>query len=81
MKKNDPNLEHAKVIALIRLDRYEDALNGIGSLPNTEFEKAYCEYRLQRPADAFRTLSAAKASESRRNNELLGQLVSKVITA
>ncbi|KNE70041.1 hypothetical protein AMAG_15031 [Allomyces macrogynus ATCC 38327] len=49
----DPVIQHVHAVALIRLERYDDALEVLGVLPAQAFERAYCLYRLNRLDDAL----------------------------
>ncbi|KAK8389393.1 hypothetical protein O3P69_008856 [Scylla paramamosain] len=54
-----------KTVALINLDQFSDALTTVIKskfFSELAFEKAYCEYRLNKVADAFQTIQGAAQS-------------------
>ncbi|XP_064601701.1 signal recognition particle subunit SRP72-like [Liolophura sinensis] len=69
---------HCKVVCQIQLGRFDDALTAIhkqSSLSgNLQFEKAYCEYRLNRTKEALATLRAF-SNPDYRCKELLAQVL------
>ncbi|KAJ3359003.1 Signal recognition particle core component [Allomyces javanicus] len=52
-KSTDPVIQHVHAVALIRLERYDDALEVLDKLPAQAFERAYCLYRLNRLDEAL----------------------------
>ncbi|KNE66685.1 hypothetical protein AMAG_11185 [Allomyces macrogynus ATCC 38327] len=52
-KSTDPVIQHVHAVALIRLERYDDALEVLDALPAQAFERAYCLYRLNRLDEAL----------------------------
>ncbi|KAJ3298444.1 Signal recognition particle core component [Borealophlyctis nickersoniae] len=68
--KNDPDVLHSKVVALIRLERYTDALTVLeaSNLPvevreDHQFEKAYCLYRANRLSESLDLIRQCKNGE------------------
>lgn len=54
---------HCKIVALIQLSKFDEALKFIEKTPSAHsliFEKAYCEYRLNKPDIALKTIESAK---------------------
>lgn len=52
-----------KAVSLIQLSKFDEALKFIEKCQSVQeliFEKAYCEYRLNRPQDSFKTIESAK---------------------
>nr|CAD7439751.1 unnamed protein product [Timema bartmani] len=51
---------HCKIVCLIQLSRFQDALKAIVKEPKLSldlvFEKVYCQYRLNQPQEALKTL-------------------------
>ena len=57
----------AKLIALIKLDKYADAMAMVGDFPaglrrQFEFEEAYCLYRLNKHDEALTLMDRSEAS-------------------
>merc|ERR1712227_75910 len=69
---------HCKIVCLIQLSKFEDALTTMRKQPQMsstlQFEQAYCEYRLNRCNEALKTLKAV-ANPDERMKELLGQVL------
>ncbi|WAR22360.1 SRP72-like protein [Mya arenaria] len=69
----------SKVVCLINLERFNDALNAMNKdknmQSNVRFEKAYCEYRLNRTQEALSTLRAGGDNLDNRCKELLAQVL------
>lgn len=58
--RNDPELLHTRVVALLKLERYEDALKALDEQQDrlkgrTQFEKAYSLYKIGHYEDAKAT--------------------------
>lgn len=53
-----------KVVSLLQLSRFDEALKFINKsdLTNLIFERSYCEYRLNLPEKALKTIEAANIS-------------------
>nr|CAD7400517.1 unnamed protein product [Timema cristinae] len=53
---------HCKIVCLIQLSRFQDALKAIVKEPKLSlelvFEKAYCQYRLNQPQEALKSLDS-----------------------
>jgi signal recognition particle subunit SRP72 len=67
-----------KIVCLIHLDKFDEALTSIERSPDTGnfyFEKAYCEYRLNKNEESYATLQKIQEM-SVREKELLAQVVS-----
>lgn len=67
-----------KVICLINLDKFDEALSSIERYHDANelhFEKAYCQYRLDKFAEAYDTLMKC-VEPSYKEKELLAQIVS-----
>lgn len=69
----------SKIVCLIHMDKFDEALTSIEKFPAEPeeflFERAYCEYRLNKIEDAYHTLKRCKEMGNR-ENELLAQVVS-----
>ncbi|XP_067657986.1 signal recognition particle subunit SRP72-like [Haliotis asinina] len=79
--QQNPEEEEAfqcKVVSFILLDRFDEALTAIHKDKklqlNLKFEKAYCEYRLNRTHEALTTLRSITNPDSR-SKELLAQVL------
>ncbi|VDP12897.1 unnamed protein product [Soboliphyme baturini] len=84
--QNDSLVLRYKVLSLIHLSKFEEALQFIKKItslvskPKSRdagefiFEKAYCEYRMNRPAEALKTLRDAGGELDFRCKELMAQL-------
>lgn len=78
----DPNNVKAlqsKVVALIRLQSFDDALEIIGSMDANQqkelfYEKAYCLYRSNKPQETIEILRESK-DDSQKVKELMAQSV------
>ncbi|XP_012935251.1 signal recognition particle subunit SRP72 [Aplysia californica] len=70
-----------KIVSLLLLDRFEDALNALNKdkthSVGLKFEKAYCEYRLNRTTDALATLRSITEHDTR-SKELLCQVLYRI---
>ncbi|XP_060577385.1 signal recognition particle subunit SRP72-like [Ruditapes philippinarum] len=68
-----------KIVCFINLEKFSEALNAINkdkSMQNAvRFEKAYCEYRLNRTQEAVATLRAGGDNLDNRCKELLAQVL------
>lgn len=77
----DQRAFHCKVVALIQLQRFEDALTLLGAPRHAAqaatlvFERAYVLYRLDRPADALKALEGAGTTGDTRLAELRAQVL------
>uniref|UniRef100_A0A8D1DTR4 Signal recognition particle subunit SRP72 n=1 Tax=Sus scrofa TaxID=9823 RepID=A0A8D1DTR4_PIG len=77
--KDDVTALHCKVVCLIQNGSFKEALNVINThtkvLANNSlsFEKAYCEYRLNRIENALKTIESAN-QQTDKLKELYGQL-------
>nr|CAD7568768.1 unnamed protein product [Timema californicum] len=60
---------HCKIVCLIQLSRFQDALKAIVKEPKLSlelvFEKAYCQYRLNQPQEALKTLDSGLTLSSK----------------
>ncbi|CAE1265059.1 SRP72 [Acanthosepion pharaonis] len=69
---------HSKVICLIHLGRFDEALIAMKKYPNLSkglnFEKAYCEYRLNKTNEALKTLREVEKPDYQ-TQELLAQVL------
>uniref|UniRef100_F6QCW3 Signal recognition particle subunit SRP72 n=1 Tax=Ornithorhynchus anatinus TaxID=9258 RepID=F6QCW3_ORNAN len=78
--KDDVTAIHCKVVCLIQNGGFREALSIISShakiLPSdsVSFEKAYCEYRLNRIEQALKTIESA-SQQSEKLKELYGQVL------
>ncbi|KAL4231087.1 Signal recognition particle core component [Mactra antiquata] len=76
---NEIEAYQCKVICLINLEKFADALNIINKDKSTQgnvrFEKAYCEYRLNRTQEAVTTLRTGGDKLDNRCKELLAQVL------
>ncbi|CAF0799244.1 unnamed protein product [Brachionus calyciflorus] len=71
---------HCKTVCLIHLDKFDEALTGIERNPDAQdlyFEKAYCEYRLNRVQESYNTLIQCK-NMTHKEKELLAQVTYKL---
>ncbi|KAL7638501.1 UNVERIFIED_CONTAM: hypothetical protein RMT77_011071 [Armadillidium vulgare] len=69
---------HCKLAAHIHLGDFTEALQSLKRckvIDQVIFEKAYCEYRLNRTLEAWKTISATKADSSVRIKELKAQIL------
>ncbi|ELK34717.1 Signal recognition particle 72 kDa protein [Myotis davidii] len=80
VNKDDVTALHCKVVCLIQNGSFKEALNIISShtkvLANNSlsFEKAYCEYRLNRIENALKTIESAN-QQTDKLKELYGQVL------
>lgn len=80
INKDDVTALHCKVVCLIQNGSFKEALNVINThtkvLANNSlsFEKAYCEYRLNRIENALKTIESAN-QQTDKLKELYGQVV------
>ncbi|KAL2077696.1 hypothetical protein ACEWY4_027200 [Coilia grayii] len=78
--KDDVTALHCKVVCLIQNGGFKEALNVINTHTKTlpsdaiAFEKAYCEYRLNRVENALKTIESA-SEQSNKLKELYGQVL------
>ncbi|XP_039494897.1 signal recognition particle subunit SRP72 [Drosophila santomea] len=58
---DDPTALHCKVVCLVQLSKFEEAYKFIekNRLSSLSFEKAYCEYRLNKQQQALKTIDDA----------------------
>ncbi len=73
---NEKKAFHCKVVALIHLDKFDEAYTSIERNPDASdliFEKAYCEYRMNKLTEAYETLSKCKEMGNK-EKELLAQV-------
>lgn len=71
---------HCKTVCLIHLEKFDEALTGIERNQDAHdlyFEKAYCEYRLNRVQEAYNTLIKCK-DMAQKEKELLAQIAYKL---
>uniref|UniRef100_A0A8C6EXY2 Signal recognition particle subunit SRP72 n=1 Tax=Marmota marmota marmota TaxID=9994 RepID=A0A8C6EXY2_MARMA len=80
INKDDVTALHCKVVCLIQNGSFKEALNVINThtkvLANNSlsFEKAYCEYRLNRVENALKTIESAN-QQTDKLKELYGQVL------
>ncbi|XP_038065428.1 signal recognition particle subunit SRP72-like [Patiria miniata] len=76
--RNDETAFHCKVVCLIQLSQFQHAIKEIANNPalasGLMFEKAYCQYRLNRIQDALNTIQAV-GNPSPKLKELKGQVL------
>lgn len=74
----DATAFHCKIVCLIKDDKFDQALTAIHKSKelssNLHFEKAYCQYRLNRTQEALTTLRAVEKPDNR-IKELLSQVL------
>jgi signal recognition particle subunit SRP72 len=74
----DEKAFHCKMVCLVQLGKFDEALGAMRKNPKLSaslvFEKAYCEYRLNRSDEALRTIRSV-ADIDMRTKELLGQVL------
>ena len=74
----DEKAFHCKIVCLIQLGKFDEALGALRKNAKLSaglvFEKAYCEYRLNRSDEALRTIRSVGEPDAR-TKELLGQVV------
>lgn len=77
--KGDQDAQHTKVVALLHLDRYEDALHVFESAPEiqkkAQFEYAYALYKTGNAAKAVEVVQAAGPNVGRGMKHMLAQAV------
>lgn len=75
----DATASHCKVVCLIQTSKFQEAVQFIErfKLNDLVFEKAYCEYRLNVPEKALKTINSANLSNPLPPNikELLAQVL------
>ena len=73
---NEKKAFHCKIVGLIHLDKFDEALSSIEKCQegnDLHFERAYCEYRMNKIDNAYATL--LKCPEmSNKERELLAQI-------
>lgn len=77
---NEKKAFHCKTVCLIQMDKFDEALSGIERNHEANdlfFEKAYCEYRLNRVQDAYNTIRQSNQMTNR-EKELLAQITYKM---
>ncbi|XP_022094450.1 signal recognition particle subunit SRP72-like [Acanthaster planci] len=76
--RNDETAFHCKVVCLIQLSQFQHAIKEIANNPalasGLMFEKAYCQYRLNRIQDALTTIKGV-SNPSPKLKELKGQVL------
>lgn len=74
---NDKKAFHCKIVCLIQLGQFEDALTSIKRFQTESnefnFERAYCEYRLNQIENALKTLKSCQTM-TYKEKELLAQV-------
>lgn len=73
---NEKKAFQSKIVCLIHLGKFDEALTSIERNPDASdlfFEKAYCEYRLNKIEDAYSTLSKSNKMTNK-EKELLAQV-------
>jgi signal recognition particle subunit SRP72 len=77
--KGDLDAQHAKAVALLHLDRYEDALKVFEDVPGLQekarFEHAYALYKTGDAAKAVEVAQAAGPDSGRGMKHMLAQAV------
>ncbi|CAL1536982.1 unnamed protein product [Lymnaea stagnalis] len=72
---------NCKIVSLLLLDRFDEALTALNKdkthTGTLKFEKAYCEYRLNRTNEALNTLRSI-TSHNTRSKELLCQVLYRI---
>jgi signal recognition particle subunit SRP72 len=66
-----------KVVAYIKLDQFQEALNVLDAYPNNDlvFERAYCYYRSKKISEALQLLSKVPSPKPVNVLELEAQIV------
>ncbi|XP_035227394.1 signal recognition particle subunit SRP72-like [Stegodyphus dumicola] len=73
--KEDKKAYHCKAVCLIHLNKFEDALKTLEKhVSDSQFERAYCLYRLNRISEAYEALKSVN-NPSWREKELLAQVL------
>lgn len=74
---NEKKAFHCKIVSLIQLDKFDEALNSLDNFDSTQndfyFEKSYCLYRKNRLIDAYNTLKKC-TNFTVKEKELLAQV-------
>uniref|UniRef100_U5EXU8 Signal recognition particle subunit SRP72 n=1 Tax=Corethrella appendiculata TaxID=1370023 RepID=U5EXU8_9DIPT len=82
LDSNEIKAAQCKLVALIQLSKFEEAIKFLdrSQLANTTFERAYCEYRLNQPENAFKTIqnSGLKTPLPANLRELKAQILYKL---
>ncbi len=82
MAVNEKKAFHCKIVCLIHLDKFDEALSSIERFQEGNdliFERAYCEYRLNKIESAYETLK--KCTEiGNKEKELLAQVVNELLS-
>lgn len=77
--KSDQDAQHTKAVALLHLDRYEDALQVFEAAPDVQkkaqFEYAYALYKTGNAAKAVEVAQAAGPDSGRGMKHMLAQAV------
>ena len=77
---NDKKAFHCKIVCLIQLGKFDEALTSIQRFPSElndfNFERAYCEYRLNQVENSLKTLKSCQTM-TYKEKELLAQVVDK----
>lgn len=77
--KSDQAAQHTKAVALVHLDRYEDALHVFEAAPElqkkAQFEYAYALYKTGNAAKAVEVAQAASPNGGRGMKHMLAQAV------
>ncbi|CAF1124731.1 unnamed protein product [Adineta steineri] len=82
ISSNEKKATHCKIICLMQLDKFDEALTTV--IKNTVdtgdliFERAYCEYRLNRIEDSYKTLKNTERELDEREQELFAQVLFKL---
>ncbi|KAI2801867.1 Signal recognition particle core component [Blomia tropicalis] len=68
LSKDNQKAIHCKVVSLIQLNKFEEALNFLDKLDDEiksklNFEKAYCEYRLNKVDEALKTIKNSDSDD------------------
>lgn len=77
---NEKKAFQCKTVCLMQLEKFDEALSGIErnhEAHDLYFEKAYCEYRLNRVQEAYNTIKQCNEI-SNREKELLAQITYKL---
>ncbi|CAF3366510.1 unnamed protein product [Rotaria socialis] len=82
ISSNEKKATQSKIICLMQLDKFDEAYGTMTKNANDTadlfFERAYCEYRLNRIEDAYNTLKSIERGLSEREQELLAQVLFKL---
>ncbi|XP_059612513.1 signal recognition particle subunit SRP72 [Phlebotomus argentipes] len=63
---NEVKAQQCKLVSFIQLSKFQEALSFLNKSPDLKdfvFEKAYCEYRLNQPENALKTIDSVGAEE------------------